>query len=124
MTERGHISTKTKLLIMVRQARCPLCDGRLGSIENVDFDHDTPLALGGADDETNLRAVHRDCHRIKTSGTKATSAGSDIHIIAKTKRLSKEQEETRRRITERVPGQPRAKTGSIPSRPWPKRAKT
>lgn len=98
MTERRAMTTTFKLAVMVKQARCPLCHERLGSLTEVDFDHSTPLALGGADDETNVVAVHRSCHRMKTSGTQATSAGSDIHAIAKSKRLTKAQEEFRARM--------------------------
>ena len=51
------------------------------------------LALGGADDEENMRYVHAACAARKTNGAgpKATTYGSDIHAIAKLKRLEAER---------------------------------
>ena len=70
-----------------------------------------------------LRKADHDC---QTFGTKATTAGSDIHAIAKDKQLTKDQEAFRARLN--------AKTGRddpprdvrrhrIPSRPFQKRQK-
>lgn len=116
MTDRRRLSVTDKLLIMVRQSICPLCGDRLGSLSNVDFDHEQALALGGADTNENIRAVHRQCHRVKTSGTKATTAGSDVQVIAKGKRLSRDTEEFRRRILAKD-------TGDRPQKStrWPRR---
>ena len=44
-----------------------------------DLDHAIPLALGGEDEEANLRPLCRPCHRLKTGG-------EDIPTIAKAKR--------------------------------------
>lgn len=123
MTVRRSVSLTTKLAVMVRQAVCPKCGERLGALKDVEFDHSTPLAIGGADDESNLVALHVECHAVKTTGTPATTAGSDIHLIAKGKRLTKDQEETRRRLLAKS-GQAEASErpkGKIPSRPFPKR---
>jgi hypothetical protein len=70
----------------------------------VDFDHDPALGLRLFDEETKtytpgandprfitVRSRDGD-HRVKTSGNGATSAGSDIHRIAKSKRLVKARE--------------------------------
>lgn len=116
MTERRRLSVTDKLSIMVRQSVCPLCGARLGRIDDVDFDHEQALALGGEDINENMRAVHRTCHRVKTSGTKATTAGSDVQVIAKGKRLSRDTEEFRRRILAKDTGD------RIPkSTRWPRR---
>lgn len=88
MTARIKHGLLTKLKAMARQARCPLCGEKLGPLEGLDWDHETALALGGADDETNLRAVHRTCHRVKTSGNGASTAGTDIGKIAKVNRIT------------------------------------
>lgn len=121
---RRRLSMKDKLEILIRQAVCPLCNERLGKLDGIDFDHIHPLALGGSDDDlTNFQAVHRDtCHRIKTSGTKATSAGSDIHMIAKAKRLARKNADFLRLVSsdDTPPEKPKSKW---PSRPFPKRAK-
>jgi hypothetical protein len=77
-------------------------------------------ALGDYDppqlDPQYLRWRGKAEHRIKTSGTKATSAGSDIHLIAHGKRLTREHEEFCRRILLKEPG----RSARPPSR-WTKR---
>lgn len=55
-------------------------------------------------------------HKTKTFGNKATTAGSDIHLIAKSKRITREQEEFRRRILTKQPGK-----SARPASKWPKR---
>jgi len=116
MTERRRLSITDKLSIVVRQSVCPLCGERLGSLDGVDFDHFQALALGGEDTNENMRAVHRACHRVKTSGTKATTAGSDVQVIAKGKRLARDTEEFRRRILAKDTG------NLIPKQTkWPRR---
>lgn len=51
-------------------------------------EHMIPLALGGADNATNIRLYRKECAAKKTNGrSKATSYGSDIHAIAKCKRI-------------------------------------
>ena len=55
-------------------------------------------------------------HKTKTFGVKATSAGSDVHLIAKGKRIDRAHEEFRRRILAKEPG----RSARPPSR-WPKR---
>lgn len=87
MAERRKLTTLDKLKIVVEQARCPLCDQKLGALENLDFDHEWALVNGGADTLDNLRAVHRDCHKLKTHGNGATNRGSDRGEAIKTKHL-------------------------------------
>lgn len=122
---RRKITTLDKLKIIVAQATCPLCGGRLGELAGLDFDHAVPLALGGPDEIGNLRAVHRECHKAKTSGRPATTAGSDIHTIARAKRLARDASDFDRRILAKangdVPPQERRPKRKIPSRPFPKR---
>jgi hypothetical protein len=93
MTYRPHMPLSVKLEAAIRQLGLDpaLCD----------FDHDPALGLREFNEETKtytpdandpkfitVRARDGD-HRIKTSGNGATSAGSDIHRIAKAKRLAK-----------------------------------
>lgn len=118
MTERRRLTLKDKLEIVIRQARCPLCNEKLGEIGTLDFDHEQALARGGVDANDNLRAVHRICHRVKTSGKPATSHGSDIYEIVKTKRLTKKQEAFRARLLARVQGEEPVERKK---HPWPKR---
>lgn len=56
-----------------------------------------------------IRPMRAAEHRIKTSGTKATSAGSDVHMSWKIKRITGET--------------PKKRKQKIPGRPFPKRTK-
>ena len=121
MPERKHISLRKQLNAALRQ---------LGfEPTECDLDHHPALALRevnadgtdwipAQDDEHYLVWRPRAEHRVKTSGTKATSAGSDIHAIAKAKRVSREQEEFRRVMLAKS-GQ-----GEAPEKrsKWPKRS--
>lgn len=104
---RKRLSLAEKLQIMARQARCPICQEKLGPLQDVEFDHEHALALGGADAIDNIRAVHKACHGLKTVGPPATSAGSDVHLIAKEKRLTLAQVEFRRRMLMKLPEEPK-----------------
>ena len=117
MTSRRRLTLKDKLEIIVRQARCPLCGDKLGALEGIEFDHMHALARGGADTPDNIQAAHRACHRIKTSGKPATTRGSDVAEIAKTRRMAKSHEEFRARLLSPEPPQEKPKKYR-----WPKRA--
>lgn len=91
MTHRPHMPLSVKLQAAILQ---------LGLDPTaVDFDHDPALGLRVFDPATKtytpdandpkfitVRARSED-HKVKTFGNGATTAGSDIHRIAKTKRL-------------------------------------
>ena len=124
MTYRPHMPLSVKLEAAIRQ---------LGlDPARVDFDHDPALGLREFNEETKtytpdandprfitVRSRDED-HRIKTSGNGATSAGSDIHRIAKSKRLAKARAIHDEVIAAKVTGErilPREKPGK---RQWPK----
>lgn len=46
---------------------CPDCGQPIRPGDGVEFDHETPLIDGGAHAESNLRAKHRKCHKLKTA---------------------------------------------------------
>lgn len=79
-------------------------------------DHVILFSLGGPDRWFNITMTRRG------AALKAKDA-RDTTIAAKTKRLASEHEEFRRRILAKPCGQKRKKTGSIPSRPFPKKQK-
>lgn len=68
---------------------CVICKVSLGPKAEIEWDHFWPIALGGPDSYQAIRPLHKACHAKKTFGTKATTAGSDIHKIAKDKRFAK-----------------------------------
>ena len=76
------------------------------------YDHRIPLALGGADDEGNIRPLHRiPCDRLKTA--------FDKKLIAKAERLRRRANGTRR-ARKKIPKRAWSKAKRpIPSRPFP-----
>lgn len=120
--KRRRLSLSDKLEILARQALCPICGGPLGDLSNVDWDHEQALARGGTDTNGNLRAIHRDpCHKVKTFGTKATTRGSDVFEVAKTRRLERKNSDFLKLVSsDDAPPKPKSKW---PSRPFPKRVK-
>jgi len=125
--ERRKLTVTQKLEIMTRQARCPRCHERLGELKGLDWDHSTPLALGGADTPENIQALHRSCHRQKTSGRggekRATVADGDQHKIGKTRRLTAAQAEFQAMILAKEPGKPRASKSRMRSRSFSKKGR-
>ena len=88
MTKRRAITLSTKVAVLQSQAICGCgCGEALG--ENIIWDHVFAHALGGSDDPENIRAVRVDCNDRITNGTKATTAGSTKHVVAKSKRIRK-----------------------------------
>ena len=120
MTKRPHISERVKVNVAIEQAggwiRCVLCSGPLRPSEPRILEHLVPHELSGSSREENLRWVHKGCATRKTNGSKATSAGGDIHKIAKSKRLAKATQ-THAAIVAKTESK---KPGSIRSRPFPK----
>lgn len=115
---RRKLTAVQKLQIMVRQARCPLCGEKLGELADTEFDHEQALVNGGADDTDNLRAVHVDCHKVKTHGRggerRVTTAGSDRHIADKTDRLSEKHSYFRSRLLATATQEPEPANTSRP----------
>ncbi len=70
-----------------RPILCPLCYAPILPGGPTILEHLHAIGLGGPDTPENRRLVHKHCADRKTFGTKATTAGSDIHLIAKGRRL-------------------------------------
>ena len=98
---RPAIPVRIKLEVVVRQKGVdPTTGDRLQPIEEgVQFDHQPALQLRAWDEEAgdtippansveHLVALNKSSHDLKTNGSKATSAGSDKHAIAKINRLT------------------------------------
>lgn len=102
----------------------------LPSDTRFEFDHDPALTLREFDsiagdfippqNDPAFIVVRTEAdHDRKTFGTKATTAGSDIHARTHVNRLSKDQQEFRSRMLTKQPGEPRQRSGKIPTRPFP-----
>lgn len=94
MTRRAEFTQKTKLEAMARYLRCPglverrlTCGKPFGKLSDIEFDHIMRNEIKPDNSPENCRPLCPDCHKIKTSGTGATSAGSDAHMAAKGRRL-------------------------------------
>jgi len=119
--KRPPISPKTMVNVAINQALegtilCPLCWDQLAAMDDRILEHLVPYGLDGKSDETNLRWVHKECASKKTNGSKATSAGGDLHKIAKAKRLAKARDELKAVLSGEKTKQP----GSIKSRGFDK----
>jgi len=93
---RKRMTEREVIAILIRQkAVIPCCRCRvaltLADVPAIEREHLHPIALGGADDVENAAYSHRDCHAVRTRGSGATTAGSDIGNIAKTRRLEKKR---------------------------------
>lgn len=127
MSKRKAIPVRVQVSVAIRQANtsaqggceffaCALCRKVMYSHAPRVLEHMTPhatmTALGlDPDDENNLAWVHAECAAKKTNGTKATTAGSDKHMIAKAKRFDKINAGERSRKRKGPP---------LKSRPFPK----
>jgi hypothetical protein len=85
---------RAKLEAMARYLLCPglperrrECGKPFGALSNVEFDHIKRDEIDGDNSPENCRPLCSECHRLKTSGNGATSAGSDTHMAAKGKRI-------------------------------------
>ena len=58
---------------------CHICNGAITVGQKWEVSHPIPLEIGGADDKTNWRPAHDNCHRVETRE-------KDIPSIAKAKR--------------------------------------
>jgi len=125
MSRRKAIPLLVKLQVALREMGL--------SISEVNFDHQPPLALREwdpeaqdtippANDPEHIGLMVTKDHKRKTFGTPATTAGSDIHKIAKVRRLSRKEEEFRKRLLKPEDSESHRKS-RWPKRPFPKRAR-
>lgn len=79
MTARRSLSPLARLRIFERaKGVCHLCKQRIQVGERWEVEHPIALAMGGADDETNMAPAHKKCHAGKTA--------EDAGDLAKAKR--------------------------------------
>lgn len=101
------------------------CLGLLG--EEIEWQHDPPIQLRIWNEEKQDTEPSAYDPRYLTPMLKAehrkVTAKVDIPQIAKTKRMSEDQNEFRRKILSRECGEKRKPKGKIPTRGFPKRRK-
>jgi 5-methylcytosine-specific restriction protein A len=56
--------------------QCEDCQGKRLIAHEVD--HIVPLSQGGSDDDSNLRAINRDCHKAKTQREARYASGQRV----------------------------------------------
>ena len=79
MTARHSLSPTRRVAIFKDAGGvCHLCGQKIQVGQPWEVEHVIPLALLGADDETNMRPAHEKCHEVKTR--------ADVGSIAKAKR--------------------------------------
>lgn len=78
MTSRRSLSRMRRLAVFEAHGECcHICEQRIVG-KGWDVEHIIPLALGGADDESNWAPAHKACHAPKTA--------EDVAAIARAKR--------------------------------------
>jgi hypothetical protein len=140
---RKAIPDKVKLEVVIQQhSLCATCGKRLERLADTQFDHVPAVQLRCWDpvakdvippcnDKAHIFAKHVDCHAAKTFGSKASKRGADVTEIARTKRITADTEEFRRRMLAKLldpeeqaePDSKRPKK-NWPSRPFERRGKT
>lgn len=83
---RRRFSEREVIATLIHQGfalRCFRCGELFSHADKIEREHLHELKLGGADDPSNCRYSHKDCHAVVTNGAPATTAGSSRHRIAK-----------------------------------------
>ncbi|MGV6874528.1 hypothetical protein ACUSIJ_17800 [Pseudochelatococcus sp. B33] len=138
-TRRRHIPVGVKLHAVL--LRLGFTDEEIRG--GINWDHNPPLALRRVDPETGLlvpeandphfiQPLRKSGHDTKTFGRggekRITTAGGDIHAIAKSKRLARGSAEFDRRLIAKSTGEEprpeRRRKRRIPSRPFSQRKST
>lgn len=124
---RRRFSEKDTIRTLIHQG-VEICCFRTGepiTLQNVTLlerEHLHERKLGGPDTPGNCRYSLKAAHHVVTNGTKATTAGSSKHRIAKSKRIVRE---CTFKVKKRRPGARKPKSAwpsrKMPSRPFPKR---
>ena len=78
MTRRSWTRKRRLALFEAHQGKCHICGCKIdGTREAWELEHIIPLAMGGADDESNAAPAHVKCHKAKTAQDKAQIAKAE-----------------------------------------------
>lgn len=81
MKRRNWTKAQRARLYEAHAGACHICGETIDlEAERMEVEHVVPLALGGADEWSNIRPAHASCHAAKTR--------SDVTSIAKAKRVN------------------------------------
>lgn len=81
MTRRSMSTRRRLAIFQAADAICHLCGEKIdGTRERWEVEHPIPIAMGGSDDDADLRPAHVSCHARKTK--------ADATAIAKAKRIA------------------------------------
>ena len=73
MTDRKSMSPMRRLRVFEQNGgRCHICERLIRAGERWEAEHRIPLALGGADDASNMAPAHVVCHSKKTRSDNAS----------------------------------------------------
>lgn len=71
MTRRRHSASALMARLLEFDGKCACgCGQKVGGANGLEWDHITPLAMGGEDTIENLQPLTRMCHRAKTATDK------------------------------------------------------
>lgn len=82
--------------LLTFEGKCADCQCKTGGANGLEWDHVTPLAMGGDDTLDNLQPLCRACHKAKTAQDKAH--------IGKAKRMNQRQAGIPRQTRSKIPG--------------------
>ena len=74
MVRRSWTAKRSLALFEAHDGICHICGAKIHAGETWEREHIIPLAMGGADDESNIAPAHVKCHRAKTSNDAAQIA--------------------------------------------------
>src|SRR4051812_44495176 len=64
---KGKTKAQLAKIFVAADGICHICRQQIRDGERWDAEHVTPLSMGGADNDTNLRPAHVKCHRAKSN---------------------------------------------------------
>lgn len=65
-------------LLKRQKCICPICESIIDLKDRIEIDHVMPLSKGGSHKRSNMRLLHRDCHRLVVHGKNAVKDMSSI----------------------------------------------
>ncbi len=83
--KRGYGSSWDKLRLLVLQrdnglCQCQTCKNNQRIKQATEVDHIIPKANGGTDEVSNLQAINKECHKIKTAREQGRSLSPKVTI--------------------------------------------